>query len=440
MPLLDPNTPRRNDPVDSGSEDEADPELLELLRQHLGLGSKQNKNLPPETKVLENAQYVFDNAIDVALNPAQTKEAAETIWRLMQKKAYSTQTWSEHELHPKTKDESTVDFIFTMDLLNFSFWSEETDESKRFSIEYRGKRWTGYWSLVAALQRALDEDIPITTPDFWVNEEECTAEVLRHVFRSATDEEMPMFKERVQCLREAGEVLCNEFGGSFANCIDSADYSAAGLVNLLTENFDCFRDETVFNGRRVRLYKRAQILVADLWACFNGEDFGEFRDIDKITMFAGTYHRITLVTHEPHSNTRFPDYRIPQMLHQLGCMRYSPSLESHIRSLKPITPGSNWEIELRGTSIWCVELIKREIEKRHPEVKSAGKKGVFKSVENDDQDALEGVEITEKIEQPPKTYGINAILIDFFLYDTMKNLEQEKNESIPHHRTRSIWY
>lgn len=143
--------------MDTGSDDEADPELLELLRQHLGLGGKQNKNLPPETKVLENAQYVFDNAIDVALNPAQTKEAAETIWRLMQKKAYSTQTWSEHELHPKTKDESTVDFIFTMDLLNFSFWSEEMDESKRFAIEYRGKRWTGYWSLVAALQRALDE-------------------------------------------------------------------------------------------------------------------------------------------------------------------------------------------------------------------------------------------------------------------------------------------
>lgn len=118
-------------------------------------------------------------------------------------------------------------------------------------------------------------------------------------------------------------------------------------------------------------------------------------------------------------------------------MRYSPSLESHIRSLKPITPGSSWEVELRGTSIWCVELIKREIEKRHPEVKSAGKKGVFKPVENDDTDTQDGI---ENIEQPQKTYGINAILIDFFLYDTMKTLEQEKNESIPHHRTRSIWY
>lgn len=144
---------------DSGSDDNADPELLELLRKSLGLGGGAAKNVPPETKVLEGAQYVFDNAIDVALSRVQTKEAAETIWRLMQKKEFSTQKWSEHELHPKAKDESTVDFIFTMDLLNFSFWSDETDELKRFAIEYRGKKWTGYWSLVAALQRALEEGI-----------------------------------------------------------------------------------------------------------------------------------------------------------------------------------------------------------------------------------------------------------------------------------------
>ncbi|KAJ5894774.1 hypothetical protein N7495_006465 [Penicillium taxi] len=415
MPSLEPIPTGKDAAVDSGSDNEADPELVELLRQHLGLSGNVNKDLPPETKVLENAQYVFDNAIDVAITLAQTKEAAETIWRLMQKKAYSTQTWSDHDLHPQSKDESTVDFIFTMDLLNFSFWSEEKDESKRFCIEYRGKKWTGYLSLVAALQRALDEDIPITTPDFWVDEDKCTDEVLRHVFRSATDEEMPLFSERVECLREAGEVLCDEFGGSFANMIESANFSAAGLVNLLTECFKCFRDENVFHGRKVRLYKRAQILVADLWACFNGEDFGEFHDIDKITMFA--------------------DYRIPQMLHQLGCLRYSPPLESHIRRLQPITPGSNWEIELRGTSIWCVELIKREIEKRHPEVKIAGKIGLSESEDDSQSD-----QTAETDPKPPRTYGINAILIDFFLYDTMKNLEAEHNEGIPHHRTRSIWY
>jgi len=35
---------------------------------------------------------------------------------------------------------------------------------------------------------------------------------------------------------------------------------------------------------------------------------------------------------------------------------------------------------------------------------------------------------------------INAILIDFFLYDTMKEWEVRGEERIPHHRTRSIWY
>ena len=83
-------------------------------------------------------------------------KAAATIYAGMQAKAYSTETWSSHELHPKAKDESTVDFIFTMDLLNFCFWSE-SGSGEMFAVDYRGQRWTGYWSLVALLQRALDE-------------------------------------------------------------------------------------------------------------------------------------------------------------------------------------------------------------------------------------------------------------------------------------------
>lgn len=50
-------------------------------------------------------------------------------------------------------------------------------------------------------------DIPITSSDFWQDENECTEDVLRHVFRSCTDEEIPLFKERMGCLREAGKVL-----------------------------------------------------------------------------------------------------------------------------------------------------------------------------------------------------------------------------------------
>jgi hypothetical protein len=153
------------------SDDEPDLELLDLLRARFGIGVPDTG--PPETKVLENAQFIYDNSVDAALDMRSTKLAAQLILSEMRKRSYSTATWSEHELHPKSKDESTINFIFTMDLLNFSFWSVKSEEN-RFAVIYRGKRWTGYWSLVATLQRALEQDIPITSPDFWVDEERCT--------------------------------------------------------------------------------------------------------------------------------------------------------------------------------------------------------------------------------------------------------------------------
>ncbi|KAI0484380.1 hypothetical protein GGR56DRAFT_613569 [Xylariaceae sp. FL0804] len=365
------------------SDDEADPELLALLRQHLQ--GKLNIDAEPETGVLEGAEYVCDNSIDVAIDMRATKNAAALIYQQMQEKEFSTESWSEHELHPKAKDEATVAFIFTMDLLNFSFWSLRP-EDERFAISYQGKTWTGYWSLVAALQRALEEDIPITDPHYWQNEEECTLDSLRHVFRSCTEEEMPLLEARLACLREAGHVLYEKYNCSFANCIEAAKGSAATLVNLLARDFACFRDEFPFDGRRkpIRFLKRAQILVADTWACFNGESYGAFRDIDKITMFA--------------------DYRVPQILATLGCVGYSPPLQALVSRKEILDSGSRYEMQLRACSIWCVELIRREIKRQHPEAK------------------------------------VNAILIDFFLYDTMKRLEAQGSETIPHHRTRSIWY
>lgn len=136
------------------SDDEVDHDLLDFLRQHFRGNTAANQE--PETKVLEGAEYVYDNSIDVALDMRSCKEAAVSIHAQMQEKQYSPATWATHELHPKTKDEGTVAFIFTMDLLNFSFWSDRP-EGKRFAVSYRDKTWTGYWSLVAALQRALDE-------------------------------------------------------------------------------------------------------------------------------------------------------------------------------------------------------------------------------------------------------------------------------------------
>jgi hypothetical protein len=49
--------------------------------------------------------------------------------------------------------------------------------------------------------------VPITSPSYW-HSNDCTDEILRNVFRSCTEEEIPMMDERIRILREAAEVLC----------------------------------------------------------------------------------------------------------------------------------------------------------------------------------------------------------------------------------------
>lgn len=230
--------------------------------------------------------------------------------------------------------------------------------------------------------------IPITDPHFWINETELTPELFKNIFRTDSTSLMPMLPERLACLREAGRVLYEKYDCKFANCLAAADECAARLVNRLADDFLCLRDEHMFHGRRVNLYKRAQILVADIWGCFGEQGYGRFEDVDCITMFA--------------------DYRVPQTLNAMGVLRYSPPLEAMIRRGEVLESGSQAEVEIRGCSIWAVEMILREIERCQSE----------------------------------ESKGVNSILIDFFLYDTWKEraVEDEETKPMPHHRCRSIWY
>lgn len=97
-------------------------------------------------------------------------------------------------------------------------------------------------------------------------------------------------------MRSPSTNVVQKYDGSVANLVEAANNSAGKLVNLLAHHFTCFRDESVFEKRTVRIMKRPQILVADIWAAFNEEGYGEFNDIDSITMFAGTSHSLPLTT------------------------------------------------------------------------------------------------------------------------------------------------
>ena len=137
------------------ADDDVDHELLELLRASL-LGKDPAAAPETDTGILKDAEFIYNNSIDVAIDYMSTKKAAKFIWKSMDEQDYSPRSWSAHELHPNERTEATVAFIFTMDLLNFSFYPDEPT-AEPFTVDYRDKTWTGYWSLVAALRRAIDE-------------------------------------------------------------------------------------------------------------------------------------------------------------------------------------------------------------------------------------------------------------------------------------------
>lgn len=302
---------------------------------------------------------------------------------------YSSANWIlDNPLHPQLANEAAVDWIFLIDLLNFSFWSENTGTAREYSVTYQVKRYTGYWTLCACIRRALDEGLAITSPAFFGN---VSDETMRHVFRAddlLIQDPIPLFDERLRCMHEAGAVLLDKFNGSFVNCITQANGSCQKLLEIILDNFSVFQDSNEYRGNVVHFCKRAQILVADVWACFEGKGLGFFHDIDQITMFA--------------------DYRVPQALIAIGALEYSQELTEFLKSGVTMEVGDERESEIRACSIWAVELMKRNI-------------------------------ITMITERGIKNTEVNSILVDFYLWDYAK-ARSSALKHIPVHRTRSNRY
>lgn len=288
----------------------------------------------------------------------------------------SPANFSQTAVHPKPEDPWAIDWIFVVDTLNFCFWKPDNEAG------WEVDGYTGYFALCAAVNRAMRENKDFLNPKFYST---ITEEQLKKVLRSDTSVEVPLLSERVKCLHEVGSALLENFDGSFVNCVRIADQSALTLLRLIVENFKCFRDEAIYKGHKVAFYKRAQILVADIWACFKGEGAGPFKDIDEITMF--------------------PDYRVPQSLLFYGVFEYSEELLEKLKKQTILNNGDEEEVEIRGCSIHAVELVKNLAQEKLGHDK------------------------------------VNSILVDYYLWDFRRKYDMElKKQGLPFHKTFSIYY
>lgn len=315
--------------------------------------------------VLATTRLVVDQAEHVRIDLDAVARTAE---------AFSQQDWRPPDWDPvhhwHDDPARTANYLLVLDALNFCFW----DDEPRWRVIVDGERLDGYWALAAALTRAMRAGIPLDDAGYLA---QITRDDLAEIFRG--EGMIPLLDERVHNLREVGRVLHARYDGQFAKAIVAAGRSAVRLVELVVDAFPSFRDTARYRGHEVRFYKRAQILVGDIHGTFGGDGLGAFDDLFELTAFA--------------------DYKVPQVLHQLGILTYTPALRERLAARDVLPAGSPEEIEIRAATVWGVEELRRAMVAR-------GK-------------------------------PVDAYALDWMLWQAGQQLPPD---TLPYHRTRTIYY
>jgi hypothetical protein len=280
---------------------------------------------------------VLSSCLAVVEHSKQVHIDAEAISNLLADSAHleiPTLSFGPAPYHYFDSSAATAEWIFLLDTVNHCFWPDV--DSPTWTVHYNDEALSGYWALAASLKRAMEEGFPIHQA---VTLADLDLKTLANIFRGRG--KIPLLEERLRNLRQAGQVILDRFQGSFIHVLEEAGGSATELIDLLAREFVSFNDTATYGGKKVYFYKRAQLLVHDLWCTFSGQSWGYFIDLEHLTAFA--------------------DYKLPQVLRHLGILLYKTKLADLIQNLEQIPAGGPEEVEIRAATICAVEVLRREL-------------------------------------------------------------------------------
>jgi len=243
---------------------------------------------------------------------------------------------------------------------------------------------------------------------------------------------LPMMEQRWEFWKQLMYTLLYQYHGSASYFLSCANQSADTLVYNILSSFPCFRDSVMdgFKGRWIAFYKRAQIMVGDLWAAL--------KQVHPTTMSTTTtttsenkdpkeFHPTYCQFYDIEKLTTFADYRIPQLFHSLHILEYTPELHQKIVSQEILWPGCSEEIYIRAATIVTVDQIVLRIIDWFMNSQTTG---VLLQREAQDND-LYKIKLIQ---------DINAVTMDWYLWNLGETLDRQGALLYPHHRVRSIYY
>ncbi len=284
--------------------------------------------------VLDATKYVMENSVQVKIKMNRLHEFSDNF------RAGDSKHWLSDAPFDLSSlsDLEKLHFLFVFNSINFCYWGEP-----KWTLDYKNKKYDGAWGMVVAFGRAIEEGKLLLDAGYMAS---LDADELSYLFRGNVP--IPLFEERLEILKEIGSTLIDRYNGSFTAVMNKASGDALILLDLIVENFPSFADISFYKDREIFFYKRAQLLVSDIYNLFGGQGYGQLTNIEKLTAFA--------------------DYKIPQVLRKMGILAYSEELAVKVDRMNLIPENSEEEVEIRANTIWAVELIRRRLAERNTHI------------------------------------------------------------------------
>ena len=218
----------------------------------------------------------------------------------------------------EAEGEARAAFVICLDAINFGsgWWP---------AIRKRPGR-SGYFTIAAGLTERFRTSGP------WSPRELTQLYPADLAAVTGQDLALPLMEQYAASLRDVGERVLADHDGRFMAVAEAAGGSAPALADLLA-GWEAFADASIYEGRSVPFYKRAQIAAADL----NRAGVVALAEEERLTAFA--------------------DNLVPHVLRLDRVLLFDLELEARIDAGDLLEHGSPEEVELRACAVHAIELL-----------------------------------------------------------------------------------
>lgn len=221
--------------------------------------------------------------------------------------------------------EEIVNFLIIYDAINYSFWGQP-----KWTIKTEKGNLDGSFALMYAL-------LKLQKAKGHLNFEEISKEEFSEALKGNV--EIPLLKERYETVLEVSKIINKKMQGDFYQYIKNITDDRK-LFKIIIENFPCFEDVRDYQKKKVFFYKLAQLATSDI---LHIRAFKENIKIDCSNLIGCA------------------DYKIPQVLRELGILEYHEELAELVDHKKELTENSIYEVEIRANMIVAIDWIKKEL-------------------------------------------------------------------------------